>query len=91
MHNTLKYVYLAEIIIALIVFATSIFFEKWIGLELIQTFQSIFFCFALLKECPFEFTGMVESFKYSNGFDDLLASDYYRVYTLSDQLNTLSV
>jgi hypothetical protein len=53
MHNTLKYVYLAEVLIAILVFAASIFFEKWIGLELIQTFQSIFFAFALLQECPF--------------------------------------
>lgn len=59
MHNTLKYVYLAEIIIAILVFIASIFYEKWIGLELIQTFQSIFFCFALLQECPFEFSGIV--------------------------------
>lgn len=52
-HNVLKYVYLVMVIFAMIVFIVSIFFEKWIGLELIQTYQSIFFIFSMLQECPF--------------------------------------
>jgi hypothetical protein len=91
MHNVLKYVYLALVIIAIIVFAVSLFFEKWIGLELIQTFQGIFFVFAMLQECPFEFSGLVEAMKYANGFDDMVSSGYYKIYTLSNALITLSV
>lgn len=74
MHNVMKYVYISVVLLAIIVFVGSIFIEKWIGLELIQTFQSIFFGFSLIKESPFEFSGLIEAIRYSNGFDDILTN-----------------
>jgi hypothetical protein len=91
MHNALKWVFVGLVVVAVAVFCASLFYEKWIGLELVLTFQSIFFAFVMLQECPFEFSGMVEALRYSNGFDDLLVSGYSRIYTLSNPLIALSV
>lgn len=79
-----KYVYLSLVLIAIIVFGASIFFEKWIGLEYIQTFQPVFFIFAFLKECPFEFSGLIYAIRYSNGYGDILTHAFQRRIIVKD-------
>ena len=53
MHNILQWVVLFLVVAAVIVMIVSIGYEKWIGLELIQVYQSVFFIFALAKGFPF--------------------------------------
>lgn len=69
----------------------SIFCEKWIGLELIQTYQSVFFMLLLMKEYPFEFSAVNEGLRYTNGYDDIIPPDYGRTYSLSNELNGLAI
>lgn len=61
-HNAMQYVVLILICMMIIVFIASIFFEKWIGLELAQTFQSVFFIFTLADGFAVEFTAITEMF-----------------------------
>lgn len=52
-HNILRWIVLFLVIAAVVVFVVSIGFEKWIGLELIQTYQGVFFILAFGKGYPF--------------------------------------
>lgn len=54
----MQYVVYSLVAIIFIIGVASIFFEKMIGLELIQTYQTIYFMMLLLKEYPFEFTAI---------------------------------
>lgn len=58
MHNIMLYVVIGIVVIVLGIGAVSIFYEKWVGLELIQTFQSVFFMQLLMQEYPFEFSAI---------------------------------
>jgi len=89
MYNILKWVVLLLVVAALIVMVVSVFFEKWIGLELIQTYQSVFFIWALATGYPFELSAFVTWMRYSNGYDDILNSDYEQMYSLSSSLIAL--
>lgn len=84
MHNAMIYVVISLVVIIFIIGAASIFFEKMIGLELIQTYQSVYFLMLLLKEYPFAFSALGEGLRYANGFDDVIAPNYDRTYTLSN-------
>jgi hypothetical protein len=90
LHNILQYIVLALVLGATGVIVASIFFEKWIGLELMQTFQAVYFIFSLADGFPFEWSPLTEYLKYSNGFDDLLSSDYTEIYPLPNSLIALS-
>ena len=52
------YVVISLVAVMFVIGAASIFVEKMIGLELIQTYQSVFFLMLLLKEYPFAFSAL---------------------------------
>lgn len=85
------YVVVGLVAVMFMIGVASIFFEKMIGLELIQTFQSVYFLMLLLKEYPYEFTSLNEGLRYANGFDDVIAPDYNRTYPLPNELNALMI
>ena len=58
MHNVMIYVVISLVAVMFVIGAASIFVEKMIGLELIQTYQSVFFLMLLLKEYPFAFSAL---------------------------------
>ena len=58
MHDIMLYVVIGIVVIALAVGVVSICYEKWIGLELIQTYQSVFFLLLLMQQYPFEFSAI---------------------------------
>ena len=90
MHNVLRYGVWLILLVVLVVFWASICFEKWIGLELIQTYQSVFFILSLAQGFPFEFSAITENVKYTNGYDDSFSSEYEQVYTFPSNLIALS-
>lgn len=87
----MQYVVLILICTMIIVFIASIFFEKWIGLELAQTFQSVFFILTLADGFAVEFTAITEMFQYTNGFNNISNSGYYLIYTLPADLIALGI
>jgi hypothetical protein len=87
----MKYLFISLIVLTILVFIISIFYEKWIGLEHIQVYQSQFFLCSYLNQYPFEFTPIYETLKYSNGYNDILPNDYYRTYTLSNPINAMAI
>lgn len=91
MHNIFSYIMYATIAIVFIVVFVSIAYEKWIGLELIQTYQTVFYIFLLMKEFPYELRALTDSLRYSQGYDDVIADDIMRIYKLSNSLNGLSI
>lgn len=86
----MQYVVLGLVGLALLVCIGSIFWEKWIGLELIQTYQSVFFILSMAKGIPFEFSSLTEKLKYSNGYGDFFTSSYDQIYTLPSNLIAIS-
>ena len=58
MHNIMLYVVIGIVVIVLGIGVVSICYEKWIGLELIQTYQSVFFLLLLMQQYPFEFSAI---------------------------------
>ena len=60
MYNIGKWVVLMLVVAALVVMVVSVFMEKWIGLELIQTYQSVYFIWVLATGYPFEVSAVVE-------------------------------
>ena len=75
LRKVLYYLLLILLLTSILVFVVScLFFEKWIGLELILTYQSFYFLLALLKQLPFELSPFAEVLKYSQGFDGVLGS-----------------
>lgn len=51
--NGLKYFCWALVGISLVVFIASMAVERWVGLELMQTYQAVFLLSALLRKYPF--------------------------------------
>lgn len=54
----------------------SLFFEKWIGLELMQTYQSVYYILILLQQHPWQFTSLIEPLRFSGGYDDIYSRAY---------------
>lgn len=89
MYNGLKWVVLVLVLAAIIVTIVSVFMEKWIGLELIQTYQTVYFIWVMADGYAFELDAIIRMLRYSNGYDDVLSSDYEYIHTLSNSLIAL--
>lgn len=74
-------VIILDVIAIVVMFITSIT-ERMIGVEMIQTLQSVLYTMALMKTCPSTLEPL-QFLRYSNGYNELAGKDYTRVYPLT--------
>ena len=69
-------------VIAIIVFFVSAVTERMIGVEMLQTLQSVLYSMALMKTCPSTLSAL-QNLRYSNGYNEPTGIDPVRRYPYS--------
>jgi uncharacterized Tic20 family protein len=67
-------------VIAIIIFIISCITERMIGVEMLQTLQSVLYTMAFMKTCPSTFAPL-QNLRYTNGYNEAAGIDPARRYT----------
>ena len=77
-------------VLAIAVMLVSIISEKMIGVELIQTLQTVLFAMAVMGNIPSSLSPL-ENLQYSNGFNNVQGTDNTRTYTFAFSLSAIGL
>lgn len=66
------------------------FSERMIGIEMIQTIQTVLFTQSVMKTIPSSFSPL-EMLRYASGFNELGKINYARTYTLAFSLSSIGL